>query len=65
MGFLSTLIITKLTFSIETRLRALGYNEEDFDTRYDEKHWQWKQLLNQIRPVMEQGLLLAISRLKF
>ncbi|KLO05498.1 hypothetical protein SCHPADRAFT_862357 [Schizopora paradoxa] len=40
--------------SIIARLRALGYEDEDFETRYDPKGWKWKHLVEQTRAVSER-----------
>ena len=37
------------------RLQALGYGDEDFNARYDDKTWKWNHLLNQTRSVSEKG----------
>ncbi|KLO05492.1 hypothetical protein SCHPADRAFT_724539 [Schizopora paradoxa] len=40
--------------SIIARLQVLGYEDEDFETRYDPKGWKWNHILGQTRAVSER-----------
>ncbi|KLO06466.1 hypothetical protein SCHPADRAFT_946061 [Schizopora paradoxa] len=40
--------------SIHEKLRALGYENEDFDTQFDPKGWKWNQLIGQTRAVSDR-----------
>ncbi|KLO06477.1 hypothetical protein SCHPADRAFT_689290 [Schizopora paradoxa] len=40
--------------SIEGKLRALGYDNDDLDTQFDPKDWKWNQLIQQTRPITDR-----------
>ncbi|KLO18512.1 hypothetical protein SCHPADRAFT_925128 [Schizopora paradoxa] len=46
--------MTERHSSIIKRLRDLGYDDDDFNDRYDEEEWKWGQLLNQSRLLTER-----------
>lgn len=41
--------------SIIKKLEQLGYTSKDFVKDYDEKEWQWDELMNQPYPLTDRG----------